>query len=160
MKKATHILIITIIMTVFTINLKAQDYSEQAKKYFEKYLTTELLYGVMIKSLPTLEDCKFVFKGREAYTYFGIAEEMRTSLSSKSEKENIKFVKVRIKNFSTQDVMQGNASCTGGLKNIKEKLQPYVIFYGVKFLKEEGATTGVSSRYWVFLNGRWVFFLF
>jgi len=157
-KKVIYTLTIVMFMTVHTFNAKAQNYSDQAKKYFSKYLTSKSMTELITKSLPTLEDCKLVFKGQNAYTYFRVIEEMKSKLGAELQKENETFVEIGIATFSTQDIEQGKGNYAGGMKNIVDKLQTYVTFYQVKLLREKGAEGGVSFNYWVNINGRWVFF--
>jgi len=147
-----------IFITLAAMTANAQNYSDQAKIYFAKYLTSKSMTELITKSLPTLDDCKLVFKGQNAYTYFGVIEEMKSKLGAELQKENETFVDIGIEIFSTQDIEQGKGNYAGGMKNIVDKLQTYVTFYKVELLREKGAEMGVAYKYWVNINGRWVFF--
>jgi len=145
-------------MTLPSMTTNAQNYSDQAKIYFTKHLTSKSMIELIAKSLPTLDDCKLVFKGQNAYTYFGVMEEMKSKLSDELQKEDETFVDIGIETFSTQDIEQGKGNYAGGMKNIVDKLQNYVTFYKVELLREKGAEMGVAYKYWVNINGRWVYF--
>jgi len=158
MKKTIYTMTAVIFITLAAMTANAQNYSDQAKIYFAKYLTSKSMTELITKSLPTLDDCKLVFKGQNAYTYFGVIEEMKSKLGAELQKENETFVDIGIEIFSTQDIEQGKGNYAGGMKNIVDKLQTYVTFYKVELLREKGAEMGVAYKYWVNINGRWVFF--
>jgi hypothetical protein len=158
MKKTIYTLMVVIFITLPSMTTNAQNYSDQAKIYFAKHLTSKSMIELIAKSLPTLDDCKLVFKGQNAYTYFGVMEEMKSKLSDELQKEDETFVDIGIETFSTQDIEQSKGNYAGGMKNIVDKLQTYVTFYKVELLREKGAEMGVAYKYWVNLNGRWVYF--
>ena len=151
--------IITSLILLFNLNSSvAQDYSQQGKLYFSGYLSTKAMSDLISNSLPTLEDCKLIFKGKYAYTYFGMLEEAKIELTKSINQENKSFEDVNLYAFSTQDILLGQANYASGiLKENIENLQPYVIFYKLEFLKLKGDTAGISYKYWVNINGKWVF---
>jgi hypothetical protein len=146
-------------MSIPISNLFAQNYSDQASTYFSKFLTSKSMTDLILKSLPTLDDCKLVFKGQNAYTYFGLVEDMKSKIPAEQTNGNEVFVDFRVEAFSTQDLILGKGNPTGGMKKIVDKLQPYVVFYNINLLREKGAEFGVSFNYWVKINNRWVYFL-
>lgn len=148
----------TIIVLLALTNAKAQNYSDQAKTYFSKCSSSNSVVEIIVKSFPTLDDCKLVFKGDNAYTYFGKLEDIKSQIGSGVQRENQVFVENRVQVFSTQDIELGKGNYAGGMKSIVDKLQPYVTFYEITFLKVKGAEAGNSYKYWVNINGRWVFF--
>jgi hypothetical protein len=151
--------IITSLILLFNLNSSvAQDYSQQGKLYFSGYLSTKAMSDLISNSLPTLEDCKLIFKGKYAYTYFGMLEEAKIELTKSINQENKSFEDVNLYAFSTQDILLGQANYASGiLKENIENLQPYVIFYKLEFLKLKGDTAGSSYKYWVNINGKWIF---
>ncbi len=156
MKK--QIFFVSILFLVNTFNIQAQNYSEQGEKFFSKYLSQKAMTELAFKSLPTLEECKLVFKGQNAYTFFGKIQEFKNLLPTLKNEKNETFAEVDIEVFSTQDIEKGKGNYAGGMKNILDKLQPYVLFYKVEQLREKGAELGVAYKYWTNINGRWVFF--
>ncbi len=138
--------------------MQAQDYSGQLKTYFMGYLKGSALLDMGMKSLPTLEDCKLVFKDEDAATYFKYVEEMRKKTGAETAKDTSVFVDVRIESFTSGDLVNGKGNFAGGMKNCADKIKPNCVFYEVNMLRTVGAEAGVSYKYWVNINGRWVFF--
>ena len=135
----------------------AQDYSAEAKEHFCKYLDIKSQMNFMKEALPSLDDCKLVFKGKSAYTYFGYIEDMKRQLNP-NQQDNETFADCRIRSFTTYDIQQGKGNYAGGMKKIKDMLQPNVTFYRVTYLREKDAEFGVSYKYFVNIKGKWVFF--
>lgn len=140
----------------FIIN--AQDYSAQAKSYFSKYNNSRAFIELCSKSLPTVDECKLVFKGENAYTYFGYIEELRTNISKELTKENENFEDIRIDTFNSNDIQEDKGNYAGGMRRLKDKLQSYLTFYEVNLLTSKGQEFGIAYKYWLNINGRWVFF--
>ncbi len=145
------------LFTAHTTITFAQDYSEQAKGYFTKFLEPGSRKE-LINHLPTLDECKMVFTGLDAFTYFGIMEAARQSFTEEFKMDTAKYVDVKVTCFSTQDIDLNKQNYAGGMRNARNRLQPYVLFYQVSMLRTVGAFGGSSLKYWVFINGRWVFF--
>lgn len=110
------------------------------------------------KSFPTLEECKLIFKGQNAYTYFGFLEDLKTKMKDELAKPTEKYVDLKVESFTTEDIQAGTGNYSGGMKNIAYKLQPAVIFYKIDLLKEKNAVGGNAFKYWVNINGKWIFF--
>jgi len=158
MAKHTHFLLIIPLWAFINNFAFAQNYSEQGKLYFSNYLSTASMNDLISKSLPTLEDCKLIFKGKYAYTYFGIVQEAKEKLFNLENQENRTFQDVNLYAFSTQDIGLDNTQyCSGILRDNLENIKPYVIFYKLELLKNKGDEAGNSYKYWVNINGRWVF---
>jgi hypothetical protein len=138
--------------------LKAQDLSEQASAYFMQYLSLRSITDLGFNSLPTAEDCKLVFAGPNAYTYSGYVQEIINKKGQGAKEKDQSFADLRIKAFSTQDILLEKCNYPAGMKDIVNKLQAYVVFYEVELLKTSGDESGVSVQYWVNINGRWIFF--
>lgn len=158
MKRKTYRMIAVLLMTLVAVTTTAQDQSEQAKTYFGKHLDSKSMAELLIKSLPTLKDCRLVFKEKDADTYFKKIEEMKAEQGTELSEESEVFADVRVESFSTRDIEAGNGNYAGGMEEIKDKLQPDVVFYKVSFLREKDAELGLAFKYWIYLNGRWVFF--
>jgi hypothetical protein len=155
-------LMICWIIAMVCLNAHAQNYSRQAQIYFSKYLNSKTLEQQLIQSLPSLEDCKMVFKKEHSYTYFGQIEELKSQIKLNKGmlvgKELINFKGVKVNPFSTQDIELGKGNYAGGMADIADKLENYVVFYSVVFLKNKNDESGINYKYWVNINGRWVFF--
>lgn len=141
-----------------THTMQAQDYSAQLKTHFMGYLKGSSLLEMSMKSLPTLEDCKLVFTDADAATYFKYVESMRAKAAGEAAKDTSVFVDVRIESFTSGDLASGKGNYAGGMKNCVDKVRPNCVFYEVNMLRTVGAEAGVSYKYWVNINGRWVFF--
>lgn len=158
MKNLYRFLLLISFLIPFDKSTHAQNYSEQGKLYFSNYLSTASMTDLISKSLPTLDDCKLIFKGKYAYTYYGMLEEAKIELAKYLNQESKSFEDLNLNAFSTQDIELGQAKYASGiLKENLGNLQPYVIFYELEFLKTKGDTAGSSYKYWVNVNGRWVF---
>jgi hypothetical protein len=138
--------------------IAAQDYSAQAKIYFSKYQNSRAFIELCSKSLPTVDECKLVFKGQNAYTYFGYIEEVRTNISEQINKESENFADIRIDTFNSNDIQDNKGNYAGGMRRLKDILQGYITFYEVNLLRTKDAEFGVAYKYWLNINGRWVFF--
>lgn len=158
MKQKIYTMTAIFLMTLVTITASAQDLSDQAKNYFAKHLDSKSMAELILKSLPTLEDCKSVFKKPDAETYFKAIEEMKAKQGTELSEESEAFADVRIESFSTRDIKEGNGSYAGGMEGIVDRLQPDVVFYKISLLREKDAERGLAFKYWTYLNGRWVFF--
>lgn len=138
--------------------LIAQDYCTQAKKYFSAYTDSKAVIDLCVKSLPTLDDCKSVLIGTDAYTYFGMITEMANKAKEETNTDSVKtYVDVKVESFTTYDIKDGKGNYVGGMKNILSKLQPNVTFYKVSYLKNKGDESGVAYKYWVYIYDHWVF---
>ncbi|WP_300665518.1 hypothetical protein [Fluviicola sp.] len=158
MNRKISTLITVMMMTLVTMTTVAQDQSDQAKNYFAEYLTSKSMTELIARSLPTLEECKLVFKEQDAETYFKAIEAMKSKAEADPKEENETFSDVQIDRFSTEDIEQQKGNYAGGMDQILEKLQLGVVFYKVSLLREKDAERGLAFKYWVHINGRWVFF--
>ena len=133
--------------------------SEQAKTYFTKYSTGKLFTDACKKSLPTVDDCKLVFKGQNAYTYYGFVEDMKSKMNAEDKSEMDKYVATKIDIFTTSDIAhKSKGNYAGYMQNIVDKLQPNITFYGVNKFKKTTDEYGMNYKYWIKLGERWVFF--
>ena len=153
--KLFFLVAISLIGTAFIAS--AQDYSEDGQEYFIKYLDKKSQIDLISKSLPSVEDCKLVFKGNSAYTYYGFIADMKAELNSIDESNDL-FVDCRIETFTTCDILQGKGNYAGGMSSIVDELQPTVVFYAVTYLREKDAEYGSTYKYFVNIRGNWVFF--
>lgn len=158
MKRKMYASVMIILMNLVAVMTYAQNQSDQAKTYFSSYLSSESMEKLILQSLPTLEDCQSVFEGQHAETYFRSLEEMKSKPVNKPNEGNETFADLRIEYFSTSDIQQGKGNYAGGMERIVDKLQTGVIFYKVSLLRKKGDEYGLALNYWVWINGRWVFF--
>lgn len=158
MKRNIYTLTAVFLLTLVSLTASAQDLSDQAKTYFSKHLDSKSMAELILESLPTLEDCKSVFKEPDAETYFKAVEEMKAKQGTELSEETEAFADVRIESFSTRDIQEGNGNYAGGMEGIVDRLQPDVVFYKISLLREKDAERGLAFKYWGFINGRWVFF--
>lgn len=135
----------------------AQDNSKQAREYFGKYIDSKEFLELCINSLPTLDECKLLFKEQNAYTYFGSLEDIRKQLNLELAKPNIRYEDLRIETFTTEDIQNNKGNYAGGMKNIADKLQPNIRFYNVNMLKNKGDKYGVDYQSVININGKWIF---
>jgi len=147
----------TFLLLISITGLKAQDYSETGKIYFRQNTLNKGAEAIKLH-LPTLEDCKFVFNGTNPYTYYGFLEEIKKSWQENTQKDTGRFADVLVSCFSTQDIDLGKGNYAGGMTKTRPKLQPYVLFYKVTLVKNPGEDYGNSMKYWVNIQGRWVYF--
>lgn len=153
-----HVLFTLIfISSVLSLECYSQDYSEEAKAHFGQYLDSKSQTEMIVKSLPSLEDCKLIFQDKSAYTFYGFVEEMKSSLPDDESNENEVFADCRIETFTTYDIKDNKGNYAGGMKEIVDQIQSNVTFYRVTYLREKDAEAGVSYNYFVNIKGNWVF---
>jgi hypothetical protein len=158
MNRKIHPITIAIMLSVISaLSLNAQDYSEAGKTYFRQNILNKGPEA-LIRHLPNLEDCKLVFNGTNPYTYYGFLEEMKKNWQENTQSDTSHFVDVLVSCFSTQDIDQGKGNYAGGMTKTRPKLNPYVLFYKVTLTRKLGDDYGNSMKYWVNINGRWVYF--
>jgi hypothetical protein len=135
----------------------AQQTNETAKENFKKYLDGKLFLEYAAKSLPTLDECKMIFKGSNADSVYALTQEMKAKLSQAG-KSSETFVDVSAESFTTEDMLEGKRGAyTGGMKRIADKINPNIIFYKITYLRTVGAESGMAYNCWVYINKRWVF---
>ena len=112
----------------------------------------------MINSLPSLDDCKMVFKDTNADKYFEKIKEINEHWKENIElsESNEIYVDCQIESFTTSDLYLGDD--LGGMERIKNKLQPNVTFYSVRYLREKDSQTGMVYKYFVNIKGDWIYF--
>ncbi|HEY1039109.1 MAG TPA: hypothetical protein VGF30_06870, partial [Bacteroidia bacterium] len=88
------------LLIFITSHTKAQKTAEEAKAFFNDYKTTVTITDLIRHSLPTLEECKVVFSGDNAKTYFNSLEEMKAKMNEPI-KEGETFVDIGIESFTT-----------------------------------------------------------
>ncbi len=158
MKRKIYTTTVIFLLTLVSLTASAQDLSDQAKTYFAKHLDSKAMAELILKSLPTLEEYKSVFKEPDAETYFKAVEEMKAKQGTELSEETEAFADVRVESFSTRDIKEGNGNYAGGMEGIVDRLQPDVVFYKISLLREKDAERGLAFKYWGYINGRWVFF--
>ncbi|MBK6833927.1 MAG: hypothetical protein IPG89_06490 [Bacteroidetes bacterium] len=134
-------------------------FAQDATKQFSTTKSKKEMLTLISKSMPTLEDCKAIYKTNEdAEFYFKFSEDMKTKLSEEIAKtEDEKFVDISFETFTTEDIAAGKGNYAGGMTKLNGKLKPAITFYKVELLREKGAEYGMSYKYWVYINSKWVF---
>jgi hypothetical protein len=150
-----YIISLIVILVFSASNIVAQD----AAKQFTNVKSKKEMLTLISKSMPTLEDCKAIYKTKEdAEYYFKFSEDMKTKLSEELAKtEDEKFVDISFETFTTEDIAAGKGNYAGGMTKLNGKLKPAITFYKVELLREKGAEYGMSYKYWTFINSKWVF---
>ena len=143
---------------IYNANSFSQNKTDEAKAFFSEYHNSKDYHNLCVASIPTLEDCRLVLKGPDCDVYYNYVKKIESSIKEESKKEIVKYATVKIQSFTSEEVKNGTANATGGMTQISEKLKSNVIFYDVKYLKKSTDEFGFSSKYWVNLNGVWVFF--
>jgi len=128
------------------------------KHHFLKYLDEKSINYLLINSLPSLDDCKMVFKDTNADKYFEKIKEINEHWKENIElsESNEIYVDCQIESFTTSDLYLGDD--LGGMERIKNKLQPNVTFYSVRYLREKDSQTGMVYKYFVNIKGDWIYF--
>lgn len=147
-----------LMLSAFSIHTFAQADLEKAQTYFSKYIDAKAFQELSMKSLPTLADCKLVFKDSSAIIYYNFIENMKKKHKEDTRTDTNTFVDMWIESFTTTDIKLGNKKYAGGMKKIEDKFQKDTTFYQVNMLRTKGAALGVAFNYWVYINGHWVFF--
>lgn len=129
----------------------------EAMTFFSQYTDINSFHNFISQSLPTLDDCKLIFKNNgDAYSYQGMIENTKDNIVTNSFK-NQDISDIKIETFTTEDIKKGKGNYSGGMKDIVDKLQPNITFYKVSLL-ETGNEYGTSYKYWIKIDDRWVFF--
>jgi hypothetical protein len=156
--KKTILIVLCLLLLQSINNLHGQDNSELAKKYFSKYHNNKAITELCLKSLPTLEECKLIFKGHYAIVYYSSLEDWKKKLNEQLTKEDIKFTNGRVEYFTAEDIEHKKGNYPLAMQVLENKLQPGVAFYDIIMLKNKGDKSGVDYKSVVYLNGKWIFF--
>lgn len=143
---------------VFTcVTAKSQNYSDAAISFFKKFKTIDAVEAYALQNFPTLEDCRYVFKGNAAYTYFAKVTEGK-KVAANDAKNVETFGDVKVESLSTEEMITNNGKNTEAVNFIKERFQPNVMFYMISLRKDKNSDAGNEFKYFVFLNCRWIMF--
>jgi hypothetical protein len=145
------------IAVLFASTSVAQDLSSNAKKYFGNYMHNSKLHEILVNSFPTQEEIKLIFKDNNAYTYFGWLIDYKSQMLKKPDSSNF-YQSIRVESFTTEDVLADKENYAGGMAKIKDYLKPGITFYEINYLKAEGDHSGMAYKYFVNINGKWLFF--
>lgn len=130
---------------------------DDVNSYFGKFLNDDIdIAGLLLKAQPTLSDCKDVFNKDYYYDFF-IYNVLFYRQALIEDKDNDFKMFNELFRFELRKFTQENYG------RHKERLE--IIFkdkinlYDIAFFKnDEKPRPYVSFHFWVFLNGRWVFF--
>ena len=155
MKKGSFLLILLIGFSSYS-----QQKKDPVNKYFDQYLTNKKIFNLIEKSLPTLEECKLVFTGENAKTYFDEIQEVKgviKNIVSKLEPETLTESSYRA--FNSNDTKKDNGKSYYGMSEIKDVLKPNITFYHITYKDSNGSDSRFSPfKFFVKLNGKWLFF--
>ena len=148
-----------IFLLLLSSSLFGQTDAEKAKIYFSQFADSKAVIEFCARSLPTLEECKMVFKDEYAGKYFASLEHWKTELTEETKNNTIKFYGLKITLFTAEDVRQDKGNYASGMKSIVNELQPNVTFCNFNMQQNAGDEGyGINYQSAVYLNGRWIFF--
>jgi hypothetical protein len=108
--------------------------------------------------IPTLEDCRTVFKGNGANLVHSFTKSMFGDMTRSASDFSVAYVDFRTSHFSVEDAMRSPEALRSGMMRIREYLLPGTTFYQVTYLEEAGSEFGVTYRYFVQVGDHWVYF--
>lgn len=137
---------------------KAIDNKIAAKDYFIHYLNPNEWKDWFLESLPNLSECKQIFKGDNAYIYFGHIQELKEQF----QKEDLinadqRFLTCDIHLIGVQDIIDNGNNVPGGMKANIAKFQYEIVFYEVIYFKEITDQSGYMLRYFINIDDKWIF---
>jgi hypothetical protein len=136
-----------------------QNYKEQAAVFFNTFKKESTVQQYIINNLPTLEECKFVFKDNIADSFFAKITALRREVPDNMQLPDQSFEGgLKVTTFTSDDIIAERGEVNGGMLEIKEVFHPGVIFYKISFLKKKGDEHGLAFKYFVFINCRWIYF--
>jgi hypothetical protein len=131
-------------------------------EYFGQYIKKDAsLNNLLLKTHPTLLDCKAVFAESDYKKVFETyCDQFELLTSEYLEPLYPKIKGFRIDKTSTMELNNGINNIAGGMVEAAKKgLFKYnVEFYKVSFLENENSKSGISYKVFCFVNNRWVFF--
>jgi hypothetical protein len=133
---------------------------EPANTYFNRYSDTRSFMNFMVASLPTEAECKLIFVGEDATKYFQFISQIRKQLLlqvARAEEERVE--KVDINAFTYADFETGKVRNSAGqqLASILPKFKQSFTFYETQIKTSPGYSFSDAYRYWVKVDGKWVF---
>lgn len=140
------------------IQLSAQNYVENAKAYFGKCLTKNCMNQLILKSFPTLDDAKKIFKKPEdAQQFMQLIDALNKKMKALPVTEDETFPEQEINTFNLKEINKGEAHYNLSLLRIMDKFNANVRFYSIRLLRENEFDPGYSYIYWMYINNKWVF---
>lgn len=152
------IILLTILSFCFSLYSYCQNYSKNAEVFFKKFKTKSSLMAYIINNTPSMEECKYVFKGNLSYTYFAKLTEMKRKGMFQSNDTEQSFEGVKVESFTTEDIIAGKSNISIGMQSAKDFFHPGVIFYKVSFLRQKDAEDGIAYKYFIYINCKWLMF--
>lgn len=146
-------------LLIISVSAFSQE-KEEIAAFFDQYLTTKSQLEMIEKSIPTLEECKLVFKGDDAKVYHDAIQSVKTEIEKmKKTIPNETFVKSTYEEFNSNDAIAGDKNSTYGMHRISKRLKPDIQYYMVSYLDQNGSQSRLSPyKFFVYLNGKWRFF--
>jgi len=160
MTNKRNILLYISLLFISVFNSNAQDAENDAINYFNQYLNNKDQFDLITKSLPTLEQCKVVFKDDFVSTYYDFASKLDKRLKIEISKLDYEeHAGCKIDSWNTNDLKTDNSSYNGGMDEYMHVLKPNIIFYRLTYLFENGSQSHDSIyKFFVNIDGNWIFF--
>jgi hypothetical protein len=108
--------------------------------------------------IPTLEDCRAVFKGNGGDLVWAFSKSMFGEMTRNPNDFAVQYVDFRTSHFKVEEALQSSEALRSGMMRIREYLLPGNTFYQVTYLEEQGSEFGVTYRYFVHVGDHWVYF--
>ncbi len=155
-----NILLYVGVLFVSIFNSSAQNHEKDVKEYFKQYLNNRAQLNLINKSLPSLEQCRVVFKDEYTSTYFKFVSNLHKQINAKmAQIDYEEHIDLNIDSFNTNDLKNKKSSYTGGMDEYIHVFKPNIIFHRVTYLFENGSQSYNSIyKFFVNINGNWVFF--
>lgn len=153
-------ILIIILILLRPLNSTSQNNENGAKEYFSKYLNNNDQISLIAKSLPTLEQCKLVFEGENATTYYNFVLKLNEQIKTKiSELNYEEHTDCKIDSFNTNDLLAENGNYNRGMVEIIRVFKPNITFYRLTYLFNDGSESYNSVyKFFVNIKGDWIFF--
>ncbi len=143
-----------------TMQMHGQDSKAEVEAYFGQYLNNRAQLELIAVSLPTLDQCKQVFKGENAITYFKFVSKLDKEILEKmSGLDYEEHAKCKVDAIKTDDLGEENTNYDAGMHEYAEVLKNDITFYQLRYFFENGEEAYNSTyKFFVNLEGEWVFF--
>lgn len=152
---------ILVTLTLFLTQLSfGQNNTKDAKQYFLNYLDYKSQTKMVFNSLPTLEECNYIFKDEYAAMYFEYSKALKQK-GYKKVKKNKRYKTNRVNTnctiqaFNSSEIINDK---NGEKYKLKDILKNNIQFYRVTYHnKKEDTKIGTRYSDFVNINGKWVF---
>lgn len=160
MNNKSNILFFICVIFLGVLNSNSQSNENDIKEYFNQYLNSKDQFRLIAKSLPTLEQCKVVFKDEYAPAYYNFISKLDEQINIEISKlEHETHIDCKIDSFNTNDLKNNNSNYNGGMSEFAQVFNPDINFYRLTYLLENGSESYKSTyKFFVNIDGNWLFF--